>query len=268
MKYVFADKARSFSHQTLFHPQSISVIRPHHVLAFLQNWAYGKTPVDYNDRKNFQPKGCRASTLEQAKKAISHYMNQASMAWNGTTGNPTRDGSINRVIKEVQKAEVKGFRKPPQARQDLTENEFRCVLDFLVNMATFMHLVVVTCMCVLQFHLIGRGDGICHLKINQLEPHHDYDFALKLMVKWSKNVMDERGCPPQILLGACDPDFCVLLHLSLYLEYWIQLAMLVWGLMRPFSSPTMPIRRPGQPMPTAGTATLSGGCMSPPSFLL
>jgi hypothetical protein len=34
--------------------------------------------------------------------------------------------------------------------------------------------------------------------------------------------MDERGCPPQILLGTCDPDFCVLLHLALHVEYWIE----------------------------------------------
>jgi hypothetical protein len=37
-------------------------------------------------------------------------------------------------------------------------------------------------------------------------------------VSWSKNVMEERDCPDQILLGSNDTDFCVLLALSCYLE--------------------------------------------------
>ena len=41
------------------------------------------------------------------------------------------------------------------------------------------------------------------------------------MVTWSKSIIDERQCPPQILLGALDPAFCVLLHLSLHVENWI-----------------------------------------------
>ena len=37
-------------------------------------------------------------------------------------------------------------------------------------------------------------------------------------MRWSKNVLEERHCPSQIILGASDPDFCALLNVGLYLE--------------------------------------------------
>jgi hypothetical protein len=72
-----------------------------------------------------------------------------------------------------------------------------------------------------QFTLVGRGDDISHLKILDLHPHPIYDFAMKTKVSWSKNVSDERACPPQILLGAMDTTFCVLLNTGVYLVSWI-----------------------------------------------
>ena len=38
---------------------------------------------------------------------------------------------------------------------------------------------------------------------------------------WSKNVLEERDAPDQIILGSADPDFCVLLSLAVHLEYSI-----------------------------------------------
>jgi hypothetical protein len=73
-------------------------------------------------------------------------------------------------------------------------------------------------MCLWQYHLIGRIDDVVHFKMNDPRGHGDYNFALKTRVRWSKNVMEERQCPPQILLGAMDPLFCILLHLAIYLE--------------------------------------------------
>ena len=77
-----------------------------------------------------------------------------------------------------------------------------------------------TCMLRQQFQFFGRGDDVCHLEREGLRHHPDFDFALSQKVEWSKNVLEERECPPQILLGAMDPDWCVLLSLGLYLEAW------------------------------------------------
>ena len=39
---------------------------------------------------------------------------------------------------------------------------------------------------------------------------------------WSKNILDEREAPEQILLGSNDDRLCVLLNLAVYLETAIQ----------------------------------------------
>jgi hypothetical protein len=58
-----------------------------------------------------------------------------------------------------------------------------------------------------QFHIID------------LRSHDNFgDFALQTKVSWSKNVMEERECPDQILIGAADTDFCVLLGLVCCME--------------------------------------------------
>jgi hypothetical protein len=74
----------------------------------------------------------------------------------------------------------------------------------------------------LQFHIIGRADDISNLETVDLRSHDKFpSFALQLAVSWSKNVLDERDCPDQILLGAMDTDFCVLLALGTYLETFL-----------------------------------------------
>jgi hypothetical protein len=73
-------------------------------------------------------------------------------------------------------------------------------------------------MALWQYHLIGRIDDVCNFKTDDPRGHGDYDFCLKTKVRWSKNVMEERQCPPQILLGAIDPMFCLFINFAIYLE--------------------------------------------------
>jgi hypothetical protein len=74
-----------------------------------------------------------------------------------------------------------------------------------------------------QYHLIMRSNNVGHFKIEHLMAHATEefkDFALELRVFWSKNVLEERDCPEQILLGSMEHQYCMLLSLSLYLEQW------------------------------------------------
>jgi hypothetical protein len=65
-------------------------------------------------------------------------------------------------------------------------------------------------MALWQYHLIGRVDDVLNFKVVDPRGHGDYDLALKTRVRWSKNMMEERQCPPQILLGSMHPLFwCV-----------------------------------------------------------
>jgi hypothetical protein len=72
--------------------------------------------------------------------------------------------------------------------------------------------------------LLDTNDDIALFNIEDLSGHNDQRFqfmALQVKVRWSKAVLDERQCPPQKLLGANDTDFCLLLALAVYLEYWM-----------------------------------------------
>jgi hypothetical protein len=62
-------------------------------------------------------------------------------------------------------------------------------------------------------------DDITNLETNDLPSHDTFgEFALQTKVSWSKNVMEERACPDQLLIGAAGTDFCILLALACYLE--------------------------------------------------
>ena len=50
--------------------------------------------------------------------------------------------------------------------------------------------------------------------LNELMVHGLFPFALQAHMHWSKNVLDERHCPSQIIIS----DFCVLLNVGLNLE--------------------------------------------------
>jgi hypothetical protein len=83
-------------------------------------------------------------------------------------------------------------------------------IDLMIKAPTMMKM---------QFHLIGCSDNITNLETRDFWSHNKFkDFCLQTKVSWSKNVMEECDCPDQILLGSADPDFCVLVVLSCWLE--------------------------------------------------
>ena len=70
-----------------------------------------------------------------------------------------------------------------------------------------------------QFHMIGRLDDVAHFSHTDLTPHAKFDFALKSKMCWSKNVLEERSAPSQIVLGARDSSFCTLLGVAVHFEF-------------------------------------------------
>ena len=49
----------------------------------------------------------------------------------------------------------------------------------------------------------------------------EYDYILQSKMGWSKNVVEECDAPDQVLVGAMDPSYCVLLALGVHLEHSI-----------------------------------------------
>lgn len=201
-----------------FSQEQLLDITPDDVARWMKKTAYGTPTPGPNDN----PTNCRSSNLEQAKKAVSFFMPNKHMPWDvrSNSGNPTRSIPVNDVIKDVKKAEVRKQGRPSQAKRDIKRNEYRKTLRLLeAEGGNFEMKSKHPTMMKMQFHIIGRTDDITNLETLDLRSHDAFGtFALQTKVSWSKNVMEERECPDQILIGAADTDFCVLLALACYLE--------------------------------------------------
>lgn len=220
MSYTFG---REYQRGQQFNPDVFRVLTPRHIVRWMHEKAFGKPDPDYLADK---PSNCRANTIEFMKKAVSYYMPDAHQWTEATTppsGNPTKAKLIHKLLAVVRKAEVQGQGAKPQARRELSIAEFRKAIEILRTEVSFFSRWKYPTQLAMQFSLVGRGDDLMHINILDLMLHPIYNFALKTSVKWSKNVGDERACPPQILLGAMDTDFCVLLMVGVYLECWIQM---------------------------------------------
>ena len=66
--------------------------------------------------------------------------------------------------------------------------------------------------------MIGRIDETTQFQMENLTKSEDFDFTLRGNLNWSKNMHEERDAPNQILIGAMDPLYCVLLGLAVFLE--------------------------------------------------
>jgi hypothetical protein len=74
--------------------------------------------------------------------------------------------------------------------------------------------------CKFQYTMVARLDDTAHLKEEDLKPNPEFPFALLCQMCWSKNVMEERDGPDQILLDSMDRRYCILLTLGIFLEVW------------------------------------------------
>jgi len=122
------------------------------------------------------------------------------------------------MIARLGKFQTRHQGKASQVKRDLTMPEFNLVLDILDadcnNWSDMKHGMAART----QFHVIGRGDNIHHVQTQNFMQHARFPFACQTKLNWSKNVRDERDCPFQIILGAMNHGFCMLLSLAIYLE--------------------------------------------------
>lgn len=201
----------------VFMGEDLARINPENLVRYMKLLAYGTETPGPDDH----PTARRSSGLAFLKKAISYFMPDNTTAWNTAagTGNPTMSKSVNKLIKDIKKSEVRKQGKESQAKRDMTRPEFKKTLELLVEAGGFAYQFRSTAMLKLQFHLIARTDDISNLESSDLREHEQFGgFALQTQVAWSKNVQEERDCPPQIILGANDADFCCLIGLAGYLE--------------------------------------------------
>lgn len=198
-------------------------IRPEKIVEWFQYKAYGKAIIGEEDR----PKECRSSTLVSYKKGLSHFMPRQMSPWDPVNhfGNPTRSEALNAVISKVKKFEVRKQGVETSARRPLEYKEYENILRLIKQKAMKSNKIEdqrkyfkTSALLTLQWHMISRIDDMCHLRYTDFSNHLDFPFTLQLQLRWSKNIVEERSCPHQIVIGAMDPLLCVLLNLGAFVE--------------------------------------------------
>ena len=101
--------------------------------------------------------------------------------------------------------EVRKQGKASQATRALTIDEIKFVMHRLRKGSDATKKLAVPALCAFQFSMIGRIDDTCRFVMSELYAHDSFGFALRGRMCWSKNVMEEREAPSQIILGANDP---------------------------------------------------------------
>ena len=207
-----------------FTQEQLLTVAPEDVVRWFNLKAYGTvTPVGVD------PTECRSSSLMYWKKALSSFMPNRLASWNveSKTGNPTKSVPVNDMIKIVKRAEVRQKGKESQARRALTPQEFARMLNILCdnNENDLFRKYLVPSLTKFQFHMIGRIDDCCQFFANNLTAPSGTaagaGFTLRARLAWSKNVGEERAAPNQILMGAMDPTYCVLIGLAVWLEVFM-----------------------------------------------
>lgn len=198
-------------------------IRPERIVDWLHIQAYGKEKIGGEDR----PMECRSSTLGSYKKGLSSFMPRQMVTWDPVNefGNPTRSESINVLVSKVKKYEVRQQGVATKARRPLEFREYENILKLIkekaqqsVKVEDHNKYSKTSALITIQWHMISRIDDMCHLRYTDFSNHIDFPFVLRLQLRWSKNITEERSTPHQLVVGAMDPVVCVLLNLAGFIE--------------------------------------------------
>jgi hypothetical protein len=218
MAYIYKAPGGEYPRTMEWDQEQLLAIVPDAIARYFKQLAYGTSTPGPHD----MPTHCRSTNLEQYKKAISFYMPNKILAWDvpSASGNPTKSVPVNDVVNTVCKMERRKQGRPSCAKWDMKREEDPMKMWILeTKLGNYELQGKVPTMMKLQFHIIARTDDITNLETGDLRSYNKYGaFALQTKVSWSKNVMEERSCPDQILLPAADTDFCILLALACYLE--------------------------------------------------
>ena len=98
-------------------------------------------------------------------------------------------------------------------------SEFRRLIDSCLKSDDHFIKYTGSTYFIVQFHMIIRLDGIFRFQRADLTPNLKFPFALKSKMRWSKNVLEERDTPDQVILGAMDPTFCTIFAITIHLEH-------------------------------------------------
>ena len=212
--------ATQYEEDHTFTDVELGQITPEHLQQWMCFKAYGTAEPGPDDN----PTHARSTSLKYYKKAISYFMPNGNYSWNvfSNDGNPTKSKAVNDVIKAVLTKEVRKQGKASSARRALEMAEFEQSIDLIEAFPDADKKYAISAVSRFQTSMIARIDDTCKFKLEDLKPDPQFAFTLLAQMCWSKNVRDERDAPNQILLGAMDMRYCVLVGLAVHLETWLE----------------------------------------------
>ena len=207
-----------------FTPEQLGELTPAMLMRWFNLQVFG---VEVPPAQHELPALKRSNSLAYWKKAISFFMPNQLMQWNALTGvgNPTKSKEVNQLIKLVKKREVRGQGVASQARRPIRGPEYKRIVQILKEESEEDNIMMkygIPAMMNYQFHLISRIDCACQALVENLQPTPIFSFALKTRLRWSKNVLEERQAPWQIMLASMDHVYCNHISLALWLELYVE----------------------------------------------
>ena len=130
-------------------------------------------------------------------------------------GNPTKSHAMNKIVKEVEKHEVRGTGIKMNAHRPMEWDKFVLLL-VTARTAFCTHpetMTLVLAVMTLQWHFIGQIDDIMSLYTTMVSTNLHHPGCLQVKMRKLKNIRSERDMPTQIYFGSMDPLVCPILNL-------------------------------------------------------
>jgi hypothetical protein len=165
----------------------------------------------------------RSNSILSWKKHISFFMPNKMQPWDhiGNSGNPTRCNAMASLIKQVRRMEARGIGKPSEARDSISEVQFRLMNQVFLDTdaSSIVEKYGIPALTKFQFHMISRIDDSTLFFAHHLKPHDNYpDFCLKARLNWAKNVNEEQEAPYQAQIGSMNQQYCIFIALGIWLQ--------------------------------------------------
>ena len=132
-----------------------------------------------------------------------------------------RSRELNDLIKFVKKKEAHRQGAVSHARRSIKDAEYARVLELLKEKDNILCKYGIPAMMNFQFHLIARIDCTTQVSLANLKEHDQFDFCLKTKLNWSKNVLEERDAPWQVMIPSMNHTRCVFLSTVIWLKTFI-----------------------------------------------
>jgi hypothetical protein len=213
----FVHDGRSFGPDHVWTNDELLAVTPEILVRYIKIKVY--------DCENAQPDidpplHHRASTILFWKKAWSYFMLNQITPWNeiARVGNPTRSTAVNKIIKAMKKMEAARLGRPSQARRAFRPIEFEQIIEILSAHGDEVGIWMAAYLA-FQFSMIARIDDTAKFRAPDLKPLEEFPFyGVTAKLCWSKNILDARDPPTQVLFGAEDWRYCVPSLLGSWLE--------------------------------------------------